>query len=175
MTHGIEKMINKPDTNTADILRTATVEVIETENGELALPMDSEIMSSLGWKTGDTIVWTKRDDGSFSLARKETELVLVETISTFRIRHVVEVPRGCAEWALDTVTMDEAEEFSQQFLTNTIVSHRVITEDEALVEFDRDNDYLSGWTREAKLANGITRWSSISADTDTDTAIVDVK
>ena len=152
--------------------RTATVTT--TESGELAIPLDAELLATLGWKTGDTIEWTDRKDGSFSLARKDTELVLVDTISTFRIRHVVEVPRGCTEWALDAVVMEDALEFSQEFLTNTIVSHRVVTEDEAIVEFDRDNDYLKSWTREHKLETGITRWSSISDKSATESTIINI-
>lgn len=79
----------------------------------------------------------------------KTQLVLVETVSMFRMRYVVEVPKGVdnygkdkATWALDTVTMDEAEEFSQEHLGETIVSHRVISKKEAIALFDKDHDYL---------------------------------
>ena len=44
---------------------------------------------------------------------KETEWVLVECVSTFRMRYMVEVPKDKSEYALDTVTMNEAKEFSQ--------------------------------------------------------------
>jgi hypothetical protein len=43
----------------------------------------------------------------------KTEFVLVECVSTFRMRYVVEVPEGKSEYALDTVVMNEANEFSQ--------------------------------------------------------------
>ena len=80
----------------------------------------------------------------------KTELVLVECISTFRERYVVEVPHGKKEWALDTVILNETVEFSQEHLGETIVSHRVIDE----VEFNRlheeDNDYLKNWTSEQR-------------------------
>lgn len=81
---------------------------------------------------------------------KETELVLVETISMFRMRYVVEVPVGKSEWALDTVTCQEAEEVSQKHLDEVISSHRVLTEDEYMMLFDIDNDYLKGFTPELK-------------------------
>lgn len=87
----------------------------------------------------------------------ETELVLVECISTFRMRYVVEVPKGKDEWALDTVTMHEANELSQEHLGETIVSHRVISEDEYFKVFNKDNDYLKSWTDEQKK-EFITRW-----------------
>ena len=55
--------------------------------------------------------------------KEETQLVLVECVSTFRQRYMVEVPVGTDDygndktlWALDTVTMQEAKEFSQEYL-----------------------------------------------------------
>lgn len=81
---------------------------------------------------------------------KETEWVLVECVSQFRMRYMVEVPKGKAEWALDTVTMNEAKEFSQEHLGETIVSHRVLTEQQALELCDVDNHYCSKWNNEQK-------------------------
>lgn len=79
------------------------------------------------------------------------ELVLVECVSTFRMRYVVEVPKGEKAWALDTVACQEAEEFSQEHLGEQIVSHRVIDNTEYLRIFNEDNDYLSKWTDEEKF------------------------
>ena len=81
--------------------------------------------------------------------------VLVECISTFRMRYMVEAPDDHPEYALDTVTMEEAQEFSQQHLGETIVSHRVVSEEEAIAICDIDNDYVNGkygtpWTTEQK-------------------------
>jgi hypothetical protein len=84
---------------------------------------------------------------------KETEWVLVECVSQFRMRYMVEVPKGKSEWALDTVTLNEAREFSQEHLGETIVSHRVMTEQEALQLCDQDNSYVVGkWTDKQKKA-----------------------
>jgi len=80
----------------------------------------------------------------------KTELVLVECISTFRERYVVEVPHGKKEWALDTVTMNETVEFSQEHLGETIVSHRVIDEAEFNRLHEEDNDYLKNWTSDQR-------------------------
>lgn len=77
--------------------------------------------------------------------------VLVETVSMFRMRYMVEVPSNHPEYALDTVTMQEAKEFSQEHVGETILSHRVLTEEEALAICDIDNDYLQTWTKEQKL------------------------
>lgn len=80
------------------------------------------------------------------MAKEKTQLVLVETISQFRMRYVVEVPEGIdnygndkALWALDTVTMEEGVEFSQKWLGETIVSHRVIDKAEAVHLFAEDD------------------------------------
>ena len=82
---------------------------------------------------------------------EETQLVLVECIHQYRMRYVVEVPFGHADWALDTVTMEEAKEFSQLSLGETIVSHRVVSRDQVLKLCDEDNNYCHSWTDEAKL------------------------
>ena len=74
---------------------------------------------------------------------------LVETVDFFRMRYVVECEN--AEDAKDTVTMNEAEEFSQLHLDETITSTRVIDDAEYLRLFDEDNDYLKAWPEEQKF------------------------
>lgn len=86
----------------------------------------------------------------------EKEFVLVETVETFRMRYVVPVPKGKKEWALDTVTMNEAAEFSQKHLGEQIVSHRVISRDELLALMDEDNDHASVWSEERKFQAFVT-------------------
>jgi hypothetical protein len=86
------------------------------------------------------------------------ELVMVEAVSTFRMRYMVEVPKGKAEWALDTVTMQEAQEFSQEHLGEQIVSHRVVSKEEALALCDADNDYCKTWNDEQKVKAFFTKY-----------------
>lgn len=76
--------------------------------------------------------------------------VLVDTISTFRMRYVVEAPADHPEYALDTVATEEANEFSQEHLGETIVSHRVVSEKEALRVCDQDSPYLKDWSKDLK-------------------------
>ena len=135
------------------------------ENGDLVLPLSDELMKQLGWEIGDTIEWIDNKDGTWSMRKKEVEkeLVLVETISLFRMRYVVEVPKGKKEWALDTVTLQEAEEMSQYHVGEDITSHRVISEEEFLRLHDEDNDYLKGWTNEQKQ-RCIHRWIDDEAE-----------
>ena len=129
--------------------------VTDPETGDLILPLNDEIFSETGWEIGDTLEWVDQKDGSWVLRKKEItqekEWVLVECVSTFRERYMVEVPKGEELWALDTVVMNEAKEFSQKHLGETIVSHRVISEEDALELCDNENDYAKNWNKEMKM------------------------
>lgn len=101
------------------------------------------------------------------MSKELTQWVLVECVNTFRQRYMVEVPIGKdqynkdkSEWALDTVAMDEAKEFSQQHLGEQIVSHRVVSKEEALTLCDIDNKYSVSWDEETKLKNFFTPWQN---------------
>jgi hypothetical protein len=83
--------------------------------------------------------------------------VLVETIGTYRMRYMVEAPADHPEYALDTVTLQEAKEFSQKWLGETIVSDRVVTVEEALALSDVDNDYCKNWSDETKIKSFFTK------------------
>jgi len=85
-----------------------------------------------------------------------SEWVLVDTISQYRMRYLVEVPDDHPEYALDIVTMSEAKEFSQEWLGETIFSHRIVSEREALQIFDKDNYYLKNLIDEKKKETGFT-------------------
>ena len=83
--------------------------------------------------------------------------VMVEAVSMFRERYMVEAPADHPEYALDDVTMQTAKEFSQLHVGETILSHRVMTQEEALFLCDLDNDYCKGWSEEQKLSAFFTR------------------
>ena len=85
-----------------------------------------------------------------------SKIVLVETVSTFR--HVYAVRLRDDEpndHALDDVVCnlhnDNISEVSQNHISEDIFSHRVVTEDEYLELFDRENDYLKNWSKDKKL------------------------
>ena len=89
-----------------------------------------------------------------------SKYVLVEALSQFRQRYVIEVPDdhnareypcSAIQWAEDTVTMEEMKEFSQKWLGETIIGSREVTRDEILKLCDQDNDYLKSWTEEQKM------------------------
>lgn len=77
---------------------------------------------------------------------------LVETVSIFRMRYVVEANN--ASDAKDEVTMNndgQLHEFSQLHIDEMITSTREIDRAEYLRMFDEDNDYLQDWDEEQKL------------------------
>lgn len=92
------------------------------------------------------------------------DYVVVTCISTHRMRYVMHkddlrklntdiepTEKDLVDWALDTVTMQKCEEFSQEWLGEQIVDTYERTEDEMLTLFDRDNDYLKVWDRDYKI------------------------
>jgi bifunctional DNA-binding transcriptional regulator/antitoxin component of YhaV-PrlF toxin-antitoxin module len=111
------------------------VELETDEHGFCILPIANKMYENLGWKIGDELTWVDNKDGSFTISKvkPETELVLVETITQHLHRYVIEVPKDKTDWALDTVTMGgDLSELGQKYIGETILSHRVITSDEAL-------------------------------------------
>ena len=91
--------------------------------------------------------------------------VLVECISQYRMRYMVEVPEDHPEWALDTVTMEEAKEFSQHWLGETIFSHRVIEDEQTAVALCRaDNTYIDPWNDDQVKNAFFTTWKEQQPD-----------
>lgn len=81
---------------------------------------------------------------------------MIETVSMFRMRYVVEA--RSEEHAMDEVTMHaaggeyELREFSQNHMDEVISSGRELTQEQYMELFDKDNHYLKSWTEEQKLA-----------------------
>jgi len=138
----------------------------DPDTGDSILEFPPDVLEETGWKEGDELIWTDNQDGSFTLTKKpETQWVLVEAVSLFRLQYMVEVPVGTddygndkTKWALDTVTCEEAKEFYQEHIGENIVSHRVVTQDEALEMFRKDNPAFSGWSDDLIMKNHFTTW-----------------
>ena len=89
------------------------------------------------------------------------DYVVVTAISSYRMRYVMhrddlqklnpDLPVDSVEWANDTVSSEECEEFSQEHMGEYIVDTVEMNEDDMLDLFDKDNDYLSKWTKDQKL------------------------
>lgn len=94
-----------------------------------------------------------------------SKFVLVDTISQYRMRYVIEVPDDhmdgdfpcpATTWAEDTVTMEEMKEFSQKWIGETILSSREVSREEILKICDIDNEYCSSWTDSQKVHTFVT-------------------
>ena len=84
----------------------------------------------------------------------DQKYVLVKTITTFEHSYLIPLQEEQSiKDHLDYITCQEVEETSQLFLDETILmnSTRLLSEDEAIELFDRENDYLKDWSREQKL------------------------
>jgi hypothetical protein len=140
----------------------ATVKLKKDKSGNLILPLGDEVMKEVGWEIGDTIEWSDNGDGSWTMSKKvKTKLVLVDTVSSFRLRYVVEIPEDASEEiAHDFVLNGDPKELSQVHTKEEVVGSRVVTDKQYLKVFDSDNEYLSSWPDEMKLDKFINRWDS---------------
>lgn len=68
---------------------------------------------------------------------------LVETVSMFRMRYVVEAEE--LDHAADAVVMEEAEEFGQSHVAENIINVREVTDAEIPKLFLEDSPYLESW------------------------------
>ena len=93
--------------------------------------------------------WTENDWRE----KVEKKLYVVDVMSTFRMRYVVEAKNEDHAW--DEVVCNEHntdfKEFSQVHVGTHIFDSREITKEQYMEMFDKDNSYLSKWTDEQKL------------------------
>jgi len=47
-----------------------SVELQEDVNGDLIMPIPSELLAQMGWDEGDTLIWEDSFNGSYSLRKK---------------------------------------------------------------------------------------------------------
>ena len=98
-----------------------------------------------------------------------SKYVMVDAISQFRMRYVVEVPDDvenpgedkypCTpeEYASDSVVCEDTREFSQEHLGETIVSTREVSLEEAIAQWRKDNGTtFDVWGDELVVKNSIT-------------------
>jgi hypothetical protein len=131
---------------------------VQEKDGEFFIEFTEEMLEASGFKIGDDLIWRNNEDGSFTLTKKEKKVwVMVETVSMFRQRYCVEAPAENPEYALDDVTMETAKEFSQKHVGETIMSHRIISQEEALALCDIDNEYCQAWNDEHKMKTFFTK------------------
>src|SRR6056300_436392 len=103
-----------------------------------------------------------------------SKYVMVDTVSMFRMRYVVEVPDDIGEemifkdgtrsfpctpeeYASDTVVCEEAKEFTQYHIGENIVSTREVTLEEALAQYRKDEPIFGeAWNDQIIIKNAIT-------------------
>ena len=95
-----------------------------------------------------------------------SKFIMVNAISQFRMRYVVEVPDGteegeypctAEEYAMDTVTCDEAKEFSQEHMGEMIIDTREVTLEEAIAQYRKDEPVIGdAWDDVLIIKNTIT-------------------
>jgi hypothetical protein len=93
--------------------------------------------------------------------KNKKDYVVVTTISSSRMRYVMhrddlqklnpDLPIDSIQWANDTVSGGECEEFSQEYMGEYIVDTVEMNEDDMLDLFDKDNEYLIEWTKDQKI------------------------
>lgn len=93
---------------------------------------------------------------------KNKDYVVVTAISSYRMRYVMhrddlqkkntDKPVDAIEWANDTVIMEDCTEFSQKHMGEYIADTVEMNEEDMLELFDKDNDHLSSWTKDQKVA-----------------------
>ena len=83
----------------------------------------------------------------------EKKLYLVETLSMFRMRYVVEAREEthAEDEVVCSIGTDSFREFSQHHVDEVITSTRKISKEKYLKLFDKDNDYLKSWSDEQKF------------------------
>jgi len=64
---------------------------------------------------------------------------------------MIETPEDHPEWAMDSVMMEEANEFSQKSIGELIIDYKILSEKDVLSICDEDNDYCKSWSDENKL------------------------
>ena len=83
----------------------------------------------------------------------EKKLYLVETVSMFRMRYVIEAreeTHATDEFIME-IGKEDFQEFSQHHMDEVIVSTRELSAKEYLELFDKDNEYLKSWDIKEKM------------------------
>ena len=79
------------------------------------------------------------------------KLYVVDTISTFRIRYVVRA-KSEQDANDEVILAKEIKEFSQKHIDESVWDTKEISEKEYIDLFNKDNDYLISWKKDAKMA-----------------------
>lgn len=125
---------------------------------EYMLPLPEDMCGDLGWCTGDTLVWSMDDNGAIMLTKKDTpkeaKFYLVETVSQFRERYMIEA--NSEEEARAMIGDERVKEFSQQHIGETIFASREVSAGDVIPLCDKDNSYTRHWEADRKFECFVT-------------------
>lgn len=140
------------------------VKVMTDEAGEAILPISEEMFKKLGWDFQDKLQWCINQDGSVVLSKidmpivstgtdkvdnpidikvDETELILVETVSMFRMRYAVRVPKGESKKALQVLELKDPHELSQHYIGEQVTHYRVVSKENLFEIAKEDETYMT--------------------------------
>lgn len=134
-------------------MNTFTAKLI-ADGDDFVIPLSDETFSELGWQLGDVIEFVVQEDGTIVISKKKTEkvYVMVEATSSFTNRYAYLVDADKLHLAINDVKYnDERDEFSQEYLGESITKWDILTKEQVLDAFDKQNDYAKGWSDGAKL------------------------
>lgn len=98
------------------------------------------------------------------------QYTMIETISMFRMRYVVEIPKeyetaeARREYVESRINTEQFDEFSQKHLGEIITSTRELDEADVLEICDADNPYAKSWPDSQKLRIFVLRNSEEKHD-----------
>lgn len=130
-----------------------TVKLV-ADGDDFLLPLSDDTCSELGWEIGDILEFAVKEDGTIVVSKKKTEkvYVMVEATCSFTNRYAYLIDADKLHLAIDDVKYnDERAEFSQEYLGESITKWDILTKEQVLDAFDKQNDYAKGWSDGAKL------------------------
>ena len=88
----------------------------------------------------------------------EKKYIMVECLSTYRMRYAVELNADDPDvWACDTVVMSPDIELGQQWLGESIFSHREVSKEDLVKYAVEDCDAYKSWTEEKVIDRLVIR------------------
>lgn len=134
------------------------VVVKQLENGDAYVEIPPKMLKQLGWKENQELVYTFLEDGGIAVSavkqetdensEDNTELLEVNTLSSFRLTYAMRVPKGLTdEQKLELVKLtlqdDTICDVSQEHNGEEVQEIKVVDEDHFVSEQVNGHNYLS--------------------------------
>lgn len=129
------------------------VKLEQDENGDVILPLSEEICNQLGWSIGDKLSFKLLEEGKIEIIKSDSKeeskkkLVMVETISSFRMRYLIEVDENSSDEKVKDFVKNQIEEgfpelkeFTQSHVGEIVIGQRDVSENELKNLAQEDGD-----------------------------------